>query len=308
MEIVRVSSSEYGQLFIRPYHVFNSVEFSELNKYKCEDLHYLVFMESKAKLGIIMGEREGFLCSPFSAPFGGFSFNRTVNIEVYEDAVICLKQYASAHNLLIHISLPPSFYGEKHISKSSLALLRGGAKVLYSDLNYQYRLDNFDSFEENLERNAKKNFHNSLKHEFGFTLLNGEKPNDVTRAYEVIRKNRESRGFPLRMSFQEVLDTVKVIKADFFIMSYEGVDVAAAQVFHVSDNICQVIYWGDLPEYSSLRVMNYFTYKVFEYYYNQGLSVLDIGPSTKMGVPNYGLCSFKESIGCDVSLKLTFEL
>ena len=308
MEILELSSQEYGQVFNRPYHVFNSAEFSELNKYKCDKLHYLAFKDSKVRLGLILGERDGVLCSPFSAPFGGFSSLRTVDVEAYEEAVMALKQYVDEHHMPVRISLPPAFYGETHISKSFSALLHGGARILYSDLNYQYRLEHFENFEDNLERNAKKNFHNALKNSFVFECLNSSDPNDVGRAYEVIRKNRESRGFPLRMSLQNVLDTVNVIDADFFVTSFEGMDVAAAQVFHVSDGICQVIYWGDVPEYAHLRVMNYFTYKVFEHYFNQGLKMLDIGPSTEKGVPNYGLCSFKESIGCEVSLKHTFEL
>ena len=308
MEILELSSKEYGRVFDRPYHVFNGVAFSELNKHKCDGLHYLSFKDSKIRLGLILGERDGVLCSPFSAPFGGFSSLRTVDVEAYEEAVMALKQYVDEHHMPVRISLPPAFYGETHISKSFSALLHGGARILYSDLNYQYRLEHFENFEDNLERNAKKNFHNALKNSFVFECLNSSDPNDVGRAYEVIRKNRESRGFPLRMSLQNVLDTVNVIDADFFVTSFEGMDVAAAQVFHVSDGICQVIYWGDVPEYAHLRVMNYFTYKVFEHYFNQGLKMLDIGPSTEKGVPNYGLCSFKESIGCEVSLKHTFEL
>lgn len=308
MEILELSSKEYGQVFVRPLHVFNSMEFSELNKHKCDGLHYLVFKDSKIRLGIVLGERENVLCSPFSAPFGGFSYLRSVDIEAYVNAVNCLKQYAIEHNMSVRVSLPPPFYDETHISKSFSAMLLGGARILYADLNYQYRLESFEDFEENLERNARKNFHNALKSSFVFERLEGGNLKDVDRAYEVIRKNRASKGFPLRMTIQDVLDTIKVVEADFFVMSYEGVDVAAAQVFHVAEGICQVIYWGDLPEYSRLRVMNYFTYKVFEYYSDKSLRVLDIGPSTEKGIPNYGLCSFKESIGCEVSLKYTLEL
>jgi len=49
--------------------------------------------------------------------------------------------------------------------------------------------------------------------------------------------------------------------------------------------------------------MNYFSYKVFEHYYRKGLGILDIGPATENGIPNYGLCEFKENIGCTASLK-----
>ena len=49
-------------------------------------------------------------------------------------------------------------------------------------------------------------------------------------------------------------------------------------------------------------------YKPIKYYHSKGLKILDIGPSTENGIPNYGLCEFKENIGCTASLKYTFIL
>ena len=54
--------------------------------------------------------------------------------------------------------------------------------------------------------------------------------------------------------------------------------------------------------------MNCLTYNVFRHYSDAGLRILDIGPSTEDGVPNYGLCEFKENIGCGISLKYRFEI
>jgi hypothetical protein len=69
-----------------------------------------------------------------------------------------------------------------------------------------------------------------------------------------------------------------------------------------------VIYWGDINGYSELRPMNYLSYKVFEHYHNSDIRIVDIGPSSEQGVPSYGLCNFKESIGCVTTLKPTFYL
>ena len=91
-------------------------------------------------------------------------------------------------------------------------------------------------------------------------------------------------------------------------MTHGGVDVAAAQVFHVAKGVAQVVYWGDLRAYSHLRTMNSLAYMLFAYYHATGLKVLDIGPSTEGGVPNHGLCEFKEGIGCSVTPKFSFML
>jgi hypothetical protein len=75
----------------------------------------------------------------------------------------------------------------------------------------------------------------------------------------------------------------------------------------VTPDIVQVIYWGDLPAYSEFKTMNYLSYNIFIYYKKLGVKYVDIGISTELSVPNHGLCEFKESIGCDLSLKFTFS-
>ena len=52
--------------------------------------------------------------------------------------------------------------------------------------------------------------------------------------------------------------------------------------------------------------MNFLSFNVFQYYKNQGIAIIDIGPSTENSIPNHGLCEFKESIGCDISIKTEF--
>jgi len=78
-------------------------------------------------------------------------------------------------------------------------------------------------------------------------------------------------------------------------------------VFHVSSVVVQVVYWGDLPEYAHLKTMNFLSYKLFEYYTGTNIHVIDIGPSTENSIPNFGLCEFKESVGCEITNKLTFQ-
>jgi hypothetical protein len=267
----RVDAKSYKDYFANANHVFNSVAFSELNKDKCIDLHYLFFRDKKIRLGIILGEKEQYLCSPFSAPFGGFCYNKNEKIEYFEQAVAALREYGEKVGKKIRISLPPFVYSPTVVSKCESALLRGGATIDHIDLNYQFEVGRFADYESYIDTKAKNKLHNSMKSGFEFFQLSAKNDDDVLRAYEVIRKNREARGFPLRMSAQAVLDTVKIVHADFFVMSHDGIDMAAAQVFHVTDDVCQVVYWGDIPEYADLRVMNFFTYKIFEHYYNQGL-------------------------------------
>ena len=86
MQIERLSPDEYAKTYT-PQHVFNSVDFTELNRDKAEYLHYLSVHDTKHRFGIILGERNGMLRSPFSAPFGGFTTRCVQTLERMEEAV-----------------------------------------------------------------------------------------------------------------------------------------------------------------------------------------------------------------------------
>lgn len=311
MKVTEVSAAEYGGLFGEASHVFNSVAFAELNRHKATSLRYLCFGDAKVRFGLTLGEKAGGLCTPFSAPFGGFEVRGVQRLAYMEDAVSSLKDYvrsdASLPSRQVMVTLPPLVYGETQLSKWVNVMQRCGT-LARIDLNYHFDLSRFPRYESVIERNARKNLRHALAEDLKLMKLDSTRTGDIARAYEVIRQNREEHGYPLRMSLQDVEDTVKVIRADFFVMTHGGVDVAAAQVFHVAKGVAQVVYWGDLRAYSHLRTMNSLAYMLFAYYHATGLKVLDIGPSTEGGVPNHGLCEFKEGIGCSVTPKFSFML
>ena len=107
MKVERISGKEYAEEF-HSCNVFMSVVFSELNRHKVDDIHYLVFSDNKTRLGITLGERNDGLFSPFSAPFGGFCCNSDQRMEVYDEASVMLKSYGCGLGKSIEIALPPT--------------------------------------------------------------------------------------------------------------------------------------------------------------------------------------------------------
>lgn len=308
MQIKEVSLAEYAELPLKHAHVFNKADFSMLNAHKAETVHCLVFEEEgKCKYGITLGEREGWLLSPFSAPFGGFSHAKSVHLESLEAAAAALVSYARHSGKRLRVVLPPLFYEPQFLSETVNVLSRCGS-ISYIDLNYHFPIHSFADYEKNIARNARKNLRHAEECDWEFVVVWRDDKEGLRQAYDVIRRNREEHGYPLRMALDDVEKTVELIDADFFLLRHDGKNVAAAQVFHVAEGIAQVIYWGDLRAYSAMRPMNMLAYRVFEHYSRQGLKVLDIGPSTEHGVPNYGLCDFKTGIGCVASPKFVFEM
>ena len=308
MEVLEVGAGEFARVVELPYHVFGSAAFNDLNRERAEEVFYLLFREGKFRLGIVGGKKEHGFFSPFSAPFGGFSFiSSNIRLQYIEEAVKSLALWAGERNFdSISITLPPSFYDDAFISKQVNCLWRLGFQIAKVDLNYSFCLEEFDDhYSEKIWYNARKNLRIAMEADLQF--ISCHTTEEKTEVYHIIQKNRESRGFPLRMTLDQVLDTTRTIPADFFIVKDpSGNSIASAIVFHVAPDVVQVIYWGDLHEYGKLKTMNFLSYRVFEHYSQQGMKRVDLGPSTDQSVPNYGLAEFKESIGCTIDPKFTF--
>ena len=306
MEIQFVTPNEYLQFFPRPISLFNSVEFSELNSYKCIHLHYLIFKDKKVRLGIIIGEKKDSFNVPFSASYGGFSYNSNVAFQYYEAAAVLLVDWVKKNGKKLRIILAPSIYNSIDSAKTLGAFTQAGARIDTIEYNQHFELRKFCNYMELIDSKTRNKLRNALNEGLLFHILNSKSEFDIARVYDIIRCNHEEKGRPLHMSLQNIIDTVKIIPADIFVVSnLSGSDVAAALIFHTTDIIYQVVYWGDIPMYANLKSMNYLSYKIFEFYNSKGIEILDIGISTECGIPNYGLCEFKENIGCDASSRFT---
>jgi len=310
MEIIEVDYKEYSSIITEPYHVFGSGSFTHLNQSKADKVYYLLFKDSKYRLGLTGGIRDNIFLSPFSAPFGGFQYvNSEIKLNQIEEALNEFIAWARGKKIeSIRITLPPNLYQESFIAKQSNVLYRKGFFIEQIELNFSFNTEKLDDeYSTLLWRNARKNLKIGTSNNLIFFKCSSE--NDKNEAYSIIKKNREAKGYPLRMTWEQMKDTIEVIKADFFICKEpDGKNIAAAITFYVAKDTIQVIYWGDDLDYSHLKTMNYLSYNLFKYYKEQNIRIIDIGPSTENSIPNYGLCEFKESIGCDISQKLTFEL
>ena len=106
-----VSFQEYRDFFPSPKIAFDTVAFAELNKNKCQSVHYLIFRDTKIRFGGIVGEKENMLCSPYSAPFSIFESNKAERLEHYEQFVQELKDFALKKGKNLRLVLPSSIYG-----------------------------------------------------------------------------------------------------------------------------------------------------------------------------------------------------
>lgn len=286
MKVIEVSAKEYQLTFPRPAVVYNSAAFTELNAAKVDCIRRIIICGDKPLLGITLGEKDGQFRAPFSAPFAMFDFNREHGAAVMLEASAMLREHFPG----AMFTLPPAIYAPSMIAKTQLSMLAAGAELHSSEWNYH--LDLSQSFEEGMSSAARNKLRQAAR--LGLTM----ETCDLPRAYEVIRRNRENRGYDLAMRLEQVAATTGKggpVRADFFVMTDGTADVAAAIIYRVTPDVAQVIYWGDdcCP-----NAVNLLARDVARYYAAAGFRFLDIGPSGADGMPNLGLSDFKDSIGC----------
>ena len=298
--ISEISATDYHHTFVQPRVIYGSLPFTRVNEAKARRIVHAVAHDEagRAILGLTIGEREEGLFAPFSAPFAMFDYNREHGTEAVFDAVgAFVGKYPG-----LQLTLPPSIYYPSMNSKLTMSLLSAGARLQFSDWNYHVDLTR--PYRESLTSAARNKLSGAMRGGFRLERSTPE------RAYEIIRKNREFKGYPLRMTMEQVLATVKPagpVTADFLVLTDGEHDVASAMIYHVTQNIAQVIYWGNTPDGPCRNPMNLLAAEVCSLYAGSGFRLLDLGPSSEGGVPDFGLADFKESVGALCTPRLTFR-
>ena len=306
MNIIDVSEKEYTQFVQNPFSKFDTANFVTLNKSKVDEIKFFIFENNKKRFGLAAGIKNGILKCPFSATFGIFSeIAHNNKIKHYHDAISSLKNWAKESGIQkIIICTPPLFYNEPHITKFQNALLCNGFKLLDYDVNFQFDIKNRLSYDSILNTDARRNLKIAIKNNLQFEITE-----NLTAVYKIIKQNREEKGFPLWMTESNIIDTSKIIQSDYFLVSIDEEYIASAYVQHITKQLVNIVYWGNIQKYDKLYPMNYLAKNIYEYYCKQkDIQYISIGTSTLDGIPNFGLCDFKESIGCKCSPKLNFEL
>ncbi len=309
VEVKILSQGEFNHYFEKNNHRFNSRSFNELNRQKVDDLFFLGFEKNnKTRIGICLGIRDNVAYSPFSSPFGGFCLTRSsLSIEHFDDSVKGLLAFIKQNKInSVRITLPPEIYTESSSTKQLSALTRAGFTISSVELNHFFDLNSFgDGYTDRLSSDARRDLKIAQKNELEFIICSTVQEKQL--AYDTIARNKRENGYPLHLSFQDLEATSEIIQVDYYLVKDKFGNInASAIMFHSTQNIVQVIYWGDLHEFRSNRSMNFLAFELFKYYSGRK-EYLDIGPSTEKGIPNVGLCNFKENIGCQVTPKFVLE-
>ena len=286
--------------------LYQSQAYNYLYEQKGFNIYDLTVLIGKRRVfSFICGAKDRLVTSPFSAPFGGLHLLKDrVSLSSYLLAISELIDYfREIRTNELRITLPPPFYDEDHTTKQYLAFRQLGFDVQFSDVNHSLDLMK-SSFDNGLKRRARRSLKLAASKNLSFTKCNKEQ--DKQSCYDIIRRNRTQRGYPLKLSFEQIKEVAQIATVDFFLLSDQERAVAAAIVYQVKRSIGQVIYWGNDLEAEDVGSMPFLASKLHDYYHGT-FAILDIGPSSEDGKLNQGLSDFKESIGCETSVKHTLK-
>jgi len=311
LEVLRVSPEEYEKLVPDRRVFFNEPRFTELNRDKTDEVYYLILMlDTSARFGLILGRQGDTGKVPFSAPYSyPVSIKDDCKQETIDQALEALETYCLGEGIReLRFIFPPLFYDEHQLSGWVSAFYRAHYDVINLDLSYALDLKTLNVDEETygkmITQKGRKGLRKARKN--GLTVTKCETEEQFREAYDIIQLGHSAKGFPVKMSFEQLRATTAIVPHDAFLVKYNGVTVVGEYLYRVNDRIVQGIYTGTHPDYIEANGMNLLTYHTIRYYGDLGYEILDKATATEDSVPNYGLCNFKESVGCKRSLKYSF--
>lgn len=287
-------------------HMFNTPQYAGLYTHRCCRLHYIVLADSRVRAGIIAGERDDQLQSPFSAPYGGLVLPRPLRFPLLAEAAQALDDYARSLSLGLRITLPPEFHTAGQIAAQAFAFGRLKEICTVTDLNYHLPLSRTTDITARMAPSAREALQRAVRSGLRFDIVPTDEAG-VRRVYALIEAHHAAHGYPMSVPLPDMIRTCLTFGAELFtVATADGRDVAAAIVYRPWPHTAQPVAWGDLDAWRPLRPMTLLAASLARYYAAEGLTALDLGPASQHGLPDPGLCFFKETLGSLPSLRHTF--
>ena len=308
-ETERVTVDQYKSLVPDRRVFFNEPDFTELNRDKADDIHYLIIKkENSPRFALILGVRGDVASSPFSAPYAyPVPIGPSARVEAFDEAMAALLAYCEQCGFSeLHLRFPPFRYDEDVLSAWASAMYRQGFALEDLDINYMLDLKalNTDDYQGIITRKGRSHLRRAI--EAGIRIVECADDGELEEAYNVILENHSAKGRPTHMTLDQLKATFALVNHAVFLARLGDKGIAAMIYYEITPEIVQCIYSGYLLDYSNSGVMNYLTWYAIRYYGDKGFRFIDRAIATENSIPNYGLCDFKESVGGKRSLKYTF--
>jgi hypothetical protein len=302
---VDINPAEERSLYLQTY-LFNESYF--MQKQPCREVYtfHLVHVASKevhARFSLFRQADKAI--SPCRGTFGSIEMNARLPVQYLDFFIREIDAFAMKQRMKqIEIKSYPFCYDQQVSATLTNSLLRQGYHLLHTELNYHLPVTT-KAFTDNLHHSGKRRLQKCIYN--GFTCGEEKKP-DFSAIYQMIVQNRERKGHPVSMNFADFRQLFSDFPGIYKIFAVR--DRSRVVAVTVAVEINKRILYYFLPAhdeaYNTYSPMVLLIQCLYNYCQQMGFTLFDLGISTDKGVPNYGLMRFKQNMGADASLKLSF--
>jgi hypothetical protein len=296
--------------------LFFSLEFIKLQNIDISEGHcFFLIRESNNSIegiGAFYLRHDASFNSPQRGSYGGLQIKKGSSfskMNFFASEVINILKNYSRVKRRISIVLPPTSHDNHLVSNWNNIWKNLGFFEFNSELNFSINIDESIDFSSLLHSSVKKHIKRCKRESLickRVDLL------EIKEIYNVIKINREHRGFPVTMSLEAIEKTISCLNEK--ILLYGCYDsnhnlMASSIVYDINSDIDYVFYWGDLPNLNNgLSPISFLAEFIYNSSKDRKKKMLDLGTSTVNGVQNIGLITFKERLGACSSIKSYLKL
>lgn len=245
------------------------------------------------------------LTSLDKSPFGGFVLAPSATKAGIEQVVKTMLEYFHKNRIdAVTIRCFPETYAPDESFMVLEVLQASGFIIKYLDIAQLIHVSSSHDLGLNVHR--KRRLKKCREKGFSFQQLTANSLND---AYQLIVESRERKGYPVTMTLPALAAMFDRFPEHYLLFGVfdNQVMIAASVAIRVNDRILHCFYIGDRLSYRSYSPVTLLMQGIYDFCSQRDFRLIDLGISTDKGEMNEGLFSFKKSLGCVASRKLTFH-
>jgi hypothetical protein len=294
-------------------HLFNEARFFQLHAHAPRDTYAQFVRRSDAAVYATVACYEGegsVFVSPKRGTFGGLSVAAEPDVLAIDQFMrATFEHLRESGGTALEMRAAPFSHDVALSSIVANILLRAGAKLASFELNYDMTVDT-RPLASRMDHGSRKRIRKCADEGFFGTEVDAA---DGQRVYELIRANRERRGFPITMSWPQFAEMAAAFPDRLhyfavFVDDKRSAMAAAAVCLSLSPAVLYVFYWADADGMQSYSPVAMLAATIYAFAQSKGYRTLDVGTSTLGGEPNPGLVAFKRGLGFSESLKPSYIL
>lgn len=228
----------------------------------------------------------------YIGPYGGvWPGNVIEDCETNWKVVLNLSR--GSNSTPIKVRLPPLSHFHE-LSKNNREIIeKFGFRKKYADINST--LDVTDKFENNFNRNRKRDLSKAAKLELKFV-----ESHNMKETFLLIQKNRLQKKLSMSIKLEKLLNNYEKFRGIYslFGVKYRDDLICSAIVMNVCENLRYVHMWGNdkaIPQ--SGPGMTLLSHGILQNSLGAKYKKVCLGVSSLNGVPDEGLLQFKNSLG-----------